>query len=85
MNYITTNIRFEKDEYFKLKAEAAKRRKSLSAVVREKIGLQEKNRSQVEVDRLMATLRRHAAENAKYLKGVDGTKIIREMRDNAKW
>lgn len=36
-------------------------------------------------ERLMQEIIKHAKESAKYLKGVDGTKIIREMRDNAKW
>lgn len=37
MNYITTNIRIPEDDYLKLKAEAARKRKSLAAVIREKI------------------------------------------------
>lgn len=37
MNYITTNIRIPEDDYLKLKAEAAKKRKSLAAIIREKI------------------------------------------------
>lgn len=36
-------------------------------------------------EKVIQELRKHAKENAKYLKGVDGTQIIREMRDNAKW
>lgn len=37
MNYITTNIRISEDDYLRLKEEAAKKRISLSAVIREKI------------------------------------------------
>jgi len=37
MNYITTNIRIPEEDYLKLKAEAAKKRKSLAAIIREKI------------------------------------------------
>lgn len=37
MNYITTNIRIPEDDYLRLKEEAAKRRKSLSFVIREKV------------------------------------------------
>lgn len=36
-------------------------------------------------EKLMQEVMKLARENAKYLEGVDGTKIIREMRDNAKW
>ncbi len=36
-NYIVTNIRLPEEDYFRLKEEAAKKRKSLSAVIRGKI------------------------------------------------
>lgn len=83
MNYVTTNIRISEEDYLRLKAEAAKKRTSLSGIIREKIGKGKVKK--VSPETLMARIRRHAAENAKYLKGVDGTKIIREMRDQAKW
>ena len=85
MNYVTTNIRIPEEDYLRLKAEAAKRRKSLSAIVREKISVRVKVASKTEVERFMARIKRHAKENAEYLKGFDGVKIIREMRDTAKW
>lgn len=37
-NYVTTNIRLPEEDYLRLKEEAARKRKSLSAVIREKIG-----------------------------------------------
>lgn len=83
MNYITTNIRIPEEDYFRLKMEAVKKRTSLAGVIREKI--QEKTIKKVSPEILMARIRKHAHENAKYLKGFDGTKIIREMRDQAKW
>lgn len=82
-NYVTTNIRIEEEDYLRLKAEAAKKRKSLSAVIREKV--KGKVRSKAEVEKFMTDIKRHGKENAKYLKGLDGVRIIREMRDNAKW
>lgn len=84
-NYVTTNIRIPEKDYLRLKEEAAKRRKSLAAVVREKIGTKEETRSKAEVSKFMAHLAKLRKENAKYLKGTDGVKIIRDMRDNAKW
>ena len=36
-NYVTTNIRLDEEDYLRLKEEAAKKRTSLSAVIREKI------------------------------------------------
>lgn len=85
MAYIRTIISFDENDYYSLKEEAAKRRQSLSAVVREKVrGGNKKDRSKTEVEKLMAQIRAHAKKTSKYLKR-DGVTIIREMRDNAKW
>lgn len=85
MNYVTTNIRISEEDYLRLKDEAARTRKSLSAVVRSKISTKKRVRSKTEVEKILAKTRRLARENAKYLKGSDGVAIIREMRNNAKW
>lgn len=82
MNYVTTNIRLPEEDYFRLKEEALKKRKSLAALIRDKVTPRKKLKSP---EKLMQEVMKLARENAKYLKGVDGTKIIREMRDNAKW
>ena len=37
MNYVTTNIRLPEEDYLRLKEEAAKKRTSPSAVIREKV------------------------------------------------
>lgn len=37
-NYVVTNIRLDEKDYLKLKEEAAKKRTSLSAIIREKVG-----------------------------------------------
>lgn len=37
-NYVVTNIRLPEEDYLRLKEEAAKKRKSLSAIIREKVG-----------------------------------------------
>lgn len=37
-DYIVTNIRLREEDYLRLKQEAAKTRKSLSAIIREKVG-----------------------------------------------
>ncbi len=42
MNYVTTNIRLPEEDYLRLKEEAAKARKSFSAIVREKVGSKKK-------------------------------------------
>lgn len=36
--FVVTNIRLPEEDYLRLKAEAAMKRKSLSAVIREKVG-----------------------------------------------
>lgn len=84
-NYVTTNIRIPEEDYLKLKEEAAKRRKSFSAVVREKIGSKSQVRSKAEVEKIIAETRRLAQKNAKKLKGFDVVKALREMRYEGKW
>ncbi len=85
MNYITTNIRFEEEQYRELKQEALNKKKSLSALVREKVGTKNRKRSKAEVARIMAATDRIAKQNVNAFKGLSGVEIIREMRDNAKW
>ena len=36
-NYVVTNIRLPEEDYLRLKEEAAKKRKSLSAIIRDKV------------------------------------------------
>lgn len=85
MSYVTTNIRLPKEDYLRLKTEAASKRKSFSAIARERLSISREIKSKQEVKKILKNLNKHASENAKYLKGVDGVKIIREMRDQAKW
>ena len=80
MNYVTTNIRISEEDYLKLKAEAAKNRKSLSAIIREKIGSADQKRSETEVRSLLEELDEIANENAKYTKGFDSVRALREIR-----
>lgn len=80
MNYVTTNIRISEEDYLRLKAEAARKRKSLSSVVRDKIGVSDKIRSKAEVEKLMAETRKLAKRNASLLKGWDSLKALREIR-----
>lgn len=80
MNYVTTNIRIPEEDYLRLKVEAAKKRKSFSAVVREKLGSEGKLRSETEVKRIIADLDYTAKELGKKLKGFDSLKALREMR-----
>lgn len=84
-NYVTTNIRISEEDYLRLKAEAARKRQSLSAVVREKIGEKEKTRSKEEVAKFMAEIKKLGRENAKYTKGFDSVKALREIRYHSKW
>lgn len=81
MNYITTNIRITEEDYLRLKAEAAKSRKSLSAVIREKIGGGGNKRSVREVEQMMQELNVLASKNAQKLKGWNSQKALREIRD----
>ena len=82
MNYITTNIRISEEDYLRLKIEAAQSRKSLSAVIREKIGGEEKKHSKAKVESFLQELDKVAQENSKHLRGWNSSKVLREIRDN---
>lgn len=82
-NYVTTNIRIPEKDYLRLKEEAAKKRKSFAAIIRDKIG--EKKSKQKSSEEMIKKIRKHAAQNAHYLEGVDIVKVLREMRYSGKW
>lgn len=84
MDYITTNIRLPKEAYFRAKAEAARKRKSFSALVREKMKMEEEKPTKAAVDRLMAETEKLAREIGKYTKGFDSVKALREIRYHGK-
>ena len=81
MNFVTTNIRLPEEDYLKLKAEAAKKRRSLAAVIREKIKGKDNTFSKKKIANFMRELDEIAERNAKILKGWDSLKALREIRD----
>lgn len=85
MAYITTNIRFEAEQYHELKQEALNKRKSLSALVREKVGAKKKKRSKEDVAKLMAELSEIAKKGNMFKGNKTAVEVVREMRDNPKW
>lgn len=84
-NFITTNIRLDEVDYIRLKNEALQKRKSLSALIRDKLGNRSTPRNTSEVNELLNKLDIHAKRISKKFKEKDGSYIIREMRDNPKW
>ena len=85
VNYVTTNIRISEEDYLRLKAEAAKSRKSFSGVIREKIKSKQKAKTKAEVQKIMAETEKLAKEIGKYTKGFDSVKALREIRYHGKW
>lgn len=84
MNYVTTNIRIPEEDYLRLKAEAAKRRKSFSAVTRERLAIKN-NHSKVKLASLWQRRSQVAARLGKKLNDFDIVKALREMRYEGKW
>lgn len=82
MNWITTNIRLPEDMYKKLKLQAARERKSLSAVIREKIAgkKQVKKQEREDVKAFMKEVDRVARLIAKDNKGINLTEELIKMR-----
>lgn len=68
----------------RLKEEAARTRKSFSAIVREKVKSDKKKMSKAQIDKIMADLDKLASENAKYTAGFDSVKALREIRYHGK-
>lgn len=78
MNWITTNIRLPEDVYMNLKMTAAKQRKSVAAIVREKLGV-ETNDTVTQKD-LWLKLDKFASRMAKKNHGVSLSKKLIKMR-----
>lgn len=85
MNYVTTNIRINEEDYLRLKAEAAKKRKSLSAIIRDRLKARSITYSQAKAKQIIAETKKLAKENAQKLKGFDVVRALREMRYEDKW
>lgn len=79
MNWITTNIRFPEDLYMELKLEAAKTRKSIAALVRERLA-KKKISQKKDATAMMNNLEKLARETARQNKGINFTKGIIKMR-----
>jgi hypothetical protein len=75
------NIALSQEEYQELKAEAVSKKKSLNAVVKEKIVPEKKKKpTKVKAGKLMKEIHQLAKEMAKYTKGFDSVKALREIR-----
>ncbi len=81
--FVTTNIRIPESDYLRLKDEAARKRISLSAVIREKIGV--KKIPAKSVDEIIKLIRSHAHQNEQNMDSVDIVESLREMRYQRKW
>jgi len=78
MSWITTNIRFPEEMYMGLKIEAAKQRKSVASLIREKI--QKKDAVNTSGNTLLKNLARVAADNATTMKSKRLSKLLIQMR-----
>lgn len=85
MNYVTTNIRLPEESYLKLKEEALKKRKSLAAIIREKVSAKKNKMSDAEIERFLSERDQLAKKLSKKLRGFDIVKALREMRNERKW
>jgi hypothetical protein len=81
--YVTTNIRIPESDYLRLKDEAARKRTSLSAIIREKIGI--KNTSEKSPNEILQLIRTHAQQNEQNLGENNIVATLREMRYQRKW
>lgn len=77
MNWITTNLRLPEDLYMDLKMKAAKERKSLAVVIREKLG---EKKAGVSTKNILERMKKLAKDIAKENRGLNFTKGLIEMR-----
>ena len=76
MNWITTNLRLPEDLYMDLKIKAAKERKSVAAVIRERLTINTKVKN-TSILQMMKKLGKEIEEDSK---GLNLTKELIEMR-----
>ena len=76
MNWVTTNIRLPEELYMELKMSAAKERKSVAAVIREKLT----GKSSASEQHLLKRLQQVAGKIAKENKGINFTQGLISMR-----
>ena len=76
MNWITTNLRLPEDLYMDLKFKAARERKSVAAVIREKLTIDTKVKN-TSILRMMKKLGKEIEEDSR---GLNLTKKLIEMR-----
>lgn len=79
MNWITTNLRLPEDIYMDLKMKAAKERKSLADVIREKLGEKKANTAD-NGKKILEEMRKLGEDIARENKGLNFTKGIIDMR-----
>lgn len=83
MNWVTTNIRIPEDVYMELKMEAARKRKSVAQIVRERIAKKSKlqKSSKTRTQALLRGLDEIARKNSKYVpKDKNFSDLLIEMR-----
>lgn len=79
MNWITTNIRLPEDLYIDFKMQAARQRKSVAEIMRQKLA-PKKKLSKSNIQALMKEFDRVAKANARVMKGKSLSKLLIEMR-----
>ena len=79
MNWITTNLRLPEDLYMELKLKAARERKSVAAVIRERL-VNKKASSKHSGEDILKDLRKFREKMAKQNPGLNLSKALIEMR-----
>lgn len=79
MNWITTNIRLPEDVYMDFKMQAARERKSIAEIMREKL-VPKKKPEKINVKKFLKELKKIAAENRRQNPKLNLTKALIEMR-----
>ncbi|PIR59107.1 MAG: hypothetical protein COU69_01810 [Candidatus Pacebacteria bacterium CG10_big_fil_rev_8_21_14_0_10_56_10] len=80
MKWVTTNIRFPEDMYMELKIEAAKKRTSVSSLVRQRVSTKEQSPAKKSTQRILKELREITEMNDRENPNISFSEKLIEMR-----
>jgi len=80
MKWITTNIRFPEDMYMELKLEAARKRTSVSGLVRERVKTKKRSKAKKSTEQILKELKEIAKMNDKENPNISFSEKLIEMR-----
>lgn len=80
MNWITTNIRLPEDLYMDLKLKAARERRSIASVIRDKLSVQEERNRKEKTKKILRDIEKLRVRMEKENPGINFSEALIKMR-----